>query len=533
VSRRKSIWREAFKDVHFLWRKSIFFMVLAVVVFGGLRFFNVNLFKSNTGNNLSSFEVSASLEDNISTNSTGNGGVFKLDIYLASDGTMTVNGKAVEEKVSAQADYDELRYLIMDGSQTDSPNAGFYDRAQIYVHLPNEIEASALPEANRRLIGAHGADTSTVPSRFLDQKTILLTATDIQPTAILTLYLALPQGYLDLGTGGEVNRWMENISGIAWLIISGVMLIITIVILLVLYLKTTGERTDRAVGYMYDRPPNDLPPIVVGVLYNGRIRAKDLMALVVDLARRGFIGIEGKDGELMLYKRQVHDEVLWHTLRTFEQVLLSELFADNKPTLSTADEIKERTGRDLFSQRITKVYAEIYNEVTRHGFFDQNPARVHLKYKIYGMGAFAFSLIGFGYSIFASPDPKFTLFIWAAMVAVSFLGIFFATKISTRTKLGKRHLEDWIGFRNYLILGKKIDYESAIEGKFEQYLPYAIALDSEEEWAWRFSEVDFHLPSWYGASSTILDVQGFTNSFYPLVSKMTEQLSFLKEPVLD
>jgi len=55
----------------------------------------------------------------------------------------------------------------------------------------------------------------------------------------------------------------------------------------------------------------------------------------------------------------------------------------------------------------------------------------------------------------------------------------------------------------------------------------------EFEWAKRFAQTDFRLPLWYGAAQNIVDMEGFMNSFYPLLGKFTQKLAYLKEPVIE
>lgn len=527
-----SPWQEIIKGTSLLWRKMIFFLIIGIGLFGAARFMGITLPNLRSGAPdaiTESTQVSASLSDNTSTGGYSND-AFNLDLRLDEKGNLFANDVAVKEKVTATAASDELRYIVLDGSSAESINAGFYSQATITLQLPEAIKQNDLPADQRRLIGTHGATTE--PSYFLDNKTIVFRATDVSPSAILTALVQFPQGYFDLGAASGLERRILGLSGTTWLSVSIVMLVMALIIFFAVYRKSTGSSAHQPPAYLYKQPPVMMSPALVGILMHGRIRPKEILATVVDLAKRGFLGLEDRNGELVIYKKQMRDKALWQSLLPFERFLIEEFFGQ-KSTLSTVDEFRERAGKELFSRRVTKIYDQLYKEAMKLGLFEENPARVHAKYKFYTLGLFLLSLAGFLYAIVLAPDPKFTLIFWAAMISISLLATFFAARISTRTTLGKQHLDGWLAFRNYLALGKPIDLDTALGDQFEVYLPYAIAMDAELEWAGRFAERDFHLPPWYGAAQEIYDVRGFASSFFPLLGRFSEQLAFMKEPVLD
>ncbi|HLB32353.1 MAG TPA: DUF2207 domain-containing protein [Patescibacteria group bacterium] len=533
MSRHHTAWQEIIKGTSLLWRKMIFFVFVGIALFGAGRFMGITLpqlRQSAPDTVAESTRVSASLQDNTSSTSTSSN-TYQLEMRVGKGGELYVNNKKMSEEVEATADFDELRYIVLDGStEQELTNAGFYDKAVITVELPAAINQTDLPENQRRLIGTHGATVK--PSYFLDRQTLVFEAVDVSPTAILTVLVQFPRGYLSLGAASNIERRVLSVSGIAWLIASIVLLLITLLVFFYIYEKSTGGKNIKSPSYLLEQPPVMMSPALVGILMHGRIRPKEILAMVVDLAARGLLGLEDRDGELVIYKKQSRDQALWQSLQPYERSLIDEFFGQ-KSTLSTVEQFRERAGKELFSRRVTQIYGQLYQEATRLGLFAQNPARVHAKYKAYSLGLFTLGLAGFLYAIFAAPDPKFTLIFWAAMLGIALMSAFFAARISTRTLLGRQHLEKWLAFRNYLALGKPISLNVALGSQFDKYLPYAIAMDAELEWANRFAERDFHLPPWYGAAQEIYDIQGFADSFFPLLGRFSEQMAFLKEPILD
>jgi len=519
----RGTWGELLRGSKFLWNKFFFFLVIGIVLVAvGTYTHPVKRLASL----FSGLTVSADIEKASNTSGIED---YATTINVAENGTVTVDGKASDTKVTPSGDVDELRYIVFDG-ETKRPSKIIYGTVTITVKLPKAINESQLPLSQRRLITAHGVG-ETLESRFVDSKTIVFEARDVVQTAIVTVLINFPKGYLNLGTTQEIQRTVWSIPGTVWFVLSIGLPLISLIVMLIIYFRTTGDSLENPPDNVINAPPDNLSPAAVGVLAHGRIRAKELLAIFIDLSNRGFLGIEDRDGELMVYKKNIRSDA-WSTLRPYEQALIEELFGARK-NLNTADEIKAKDSKDLFSRKITKIYRGLYDDITALGLFSKNPAAVHWRYRIWGIAIFILGGAGFLYGIIMTPDPKFTLFLWAAMIAIALLTIFFASRISTRTLKGQEELNKWLAFRNYLALGRPVHLDEARENEFERFLPYAIALDVELEWAERFSSVDFHMPAWYGAAGDILDVQGFANSFFPLLGHFTEQMSFLKEPVIE
>ncbi len=523
-AKRRSNWSEVFRGAKFLWNKFFFFTVVGVALFS-IGFY-VHPVQRLAGVFNSLQVVADEPQETVSLQDENS---YEIVIDVAEDGTLKVDGSEVSDQVEPSGNYDELRYVVYDG-ETKTPPKSYIGVLKITVRLPESIDETSIPENQRRLITAHGV-AETLPSEFLNNKTIYFEAQGVVQTANVAVLINFPKGYLSLGTTSEIQRSVSNIPGAIWLALSIGLPMLSLIIMFAIYGRTTGESLNNPPKYILNSPPDNLSPAAVGVLAHGRIRPKELLAIIIDLSNKGFLGVEDRDGKLMVYKKNVHSDQ-WLKLRGFELTLVEELFGKKK-TLNTAEEIKERESKELFSEKVTNIYEELYSDIGSMGLFDKNPAATHWRYRITGIFMFVLGVLGFVYGMVTAPEPKFTLFFWAGMVAVSLLTIFFASRISTRTPKGREELIKWLAFRNYLAMGKPVTLEDAQENEFEKYLPYAIALDVELEWAQRFSSVDFHLPAWYGAAGNILDVQGFANSFFPLLGRFTEQLSYLKEPVVD
>ena len=104
--------------------------------------------------------------------------------------------------------------------------------------------------------------------------------------------------------------------------------------------------------------------------------------------------------------------------------------------------------------------------------------------------------------------------------------VVFAIIMKRPTPVGRRLLDEMSGFREYLEVAEKDEMNlrnppHRTPQLFEQYLPFALAMGVEQQWAERFTEVfaglqgpnqtSYH-PSWYNGSWNSLDLSSNTAS---------------------
>jgi uncharacterized membrane protein len=92
------------------------------------------------------------------------------------------------------------------------------------------------------------------------------------------------------------------------------------------------------------------------------------------------------------------------------------------------------------------------------------------------------------------------------------------------TPVGRRLLDEMSGFREYLEVAEKDEMNlrnppDRTPQLFEQYLPFALAMGVEQQWAERFEEIFANLagtnkasyhPSWYNGSWNTLNLSSTT-----------------------
>ncbi|MFA5337550.1 MAG: DUF2207 domain-containing protein [Candidatus Omnitrophota bacterium] len=103
-----------------------------------------------------------------------------------------------------------------------------------------------------------------------------------------------------------------------------------------------------------------------------------------------------------------------------------------------------------------------------------------------------------------------SFFVFVAIVAVIFINILFYNLLKAPTFQGRKIMDKIEGFKMYLSVAEKnrlnvLNPPEVTPKLFEKYLPYALALDVEQQWAQKFSEVlakadeygQSYSPSWY------------------------------------
>ena len=122
---------------------------------------------------------------------------------------------------------------------------------------------------------------------------------------------------------------------------------------------------------------------------------------------------------------------------------------------------------------------------------------------------------------------NFSLLVVASLLSAVLLNIGFYEWLKAPTLAGRKLLDKLEGFRDYLEMAEKDEMNlrnppDKIPALFEVYLPYAVALNVEQQWADKFSSVFAQLekdgkgytPVWYhGHNFTPASFGNFTDSF--------------------
>jgi uncharacterized membrane protein YgcG len=268
--------------------------------------------------------------------------------------------------------------------------------------------------------------------------------------------------------------------------------ILTFLLMIVVWSKRGRDDPAATYAKYVTAPPSDLKPAIVGALIDERVEVREVVATIIDLARRGFLEInEETEGTWIFKKTKTKLRRLGNIgeLQGYEKRLANGLFRNNEELVDT-DDLKEK-----FYTYVDPICSDIYEEVTARGFFTSDPKSARLRWKVLGWVVLV-GLGGLGVLLTFVGIPG-AAWLSAGGIVSGIVVLVFARAMPQRTSIGAQEQRKWEAFRNYLRdLTRYQDLDSARE-TFEAYLPYAIAFGVEKDWVRRFEELRLPAPIWY------------------------------------
>lgn len=311
-----------------------------------------------------------------------------------------------------------------------------------------------------------------------------------------------------------------------WLgVVLALPLITFLIILIMVYIKRREENI-KVPPIVINHRPRQLSAPLVGVLFRQKIGPREIAAAIIDLALKGYLIVNERGDGYSFGERKA----LAH-LRPYQKAVADEILKGGlRESLSS---LKEQPKQELFSKSVSEIYEDIYSEIVQLGYFVESPKSVTLKYKIFGILLFFLSVIGFFSSPLIFPNNLYLVFAFLGVVIASMVIINLSDTMPKRTKKGRSALEDWLGFRKYLIeYPEHVGFEQIQQDIFIKYLPYAVVLGVERQWADHFVNAPIQIPDWYNSFRTIKTLSQFTQGLYPMVDEICKVMVALKEPIL-
>jgi hypothetical protein len=239
-------------------------------------------------------------------------------------------------------------------------------------------------------------------------------------------------------------------------------------------------------------PPAGLTPAEAGALLDGRADARDVSATLIDLAARGFLRIEQQpSGRHVLHRERVPPS-RWEDLEPHEHAVLRALFesdAVNRVVLSALE--------SSFHLHLERIRRRILDRLLDRRYYRSRPSAVRSAWL--ACGALAGILLSCGSSLRLGGLAAAPLAFLAGGVATAALLCGVGLVMPARTRAGTRALAAVLGFKAFLCRVER-DRLARMERTpklFERYLPYAIALGVEHDWAKAFRGISQAPPRWY------------------------------------
>ena len=272
--------------------------------------------------------------------------------------------------------------------------------------------------------------------------------------------------------------------------------------------KHGRDPESRTVVVQYE-PPGNLTAAEAGTLVDHTVQMRDVTAMLVQLAVRGFIHIEQsekrhlfglvKSTEYVFHRKRPESE--WKALKRHEQQFLESLFEHEKESESAVyhGSVAMSDLANEFYRELSGIRAAIYDDLIAAGCYDRHPVKARVKWTAAGVVLLALS--AFGAVMLAnvwvaglSPLPVGLAGATAGLILVGFGQI-----MPARTISGARSMEHALGFREFLSSVEEDRYKRMITSPelFERYLPFAMAFRVESRWAKAFEDLYTQPPDWY------------------------------------
>lgn len=444
-------------------------------------------------------------------------------------------------------DYDELYWNVTGNGWTFA-----MDAVRAVVQLP--------PGATIRQFSAYtgpfGAQGQDFRVSYDGAGNIVFTTTrGLAPREGLTIAVAWPKGIVPEPSAAEgaVSFLRDNASllsaGLGFLALLGYY-----------FMAWNRVGRDPAKGTIIPQfePPKGFSPGASRFLWRMGFDAKTLAAAVMDMAVKGYLRISESGGVFSLEKKQEGSE-----LSPEEKTLGNKLFSRNKTLeISQNHQSLIASAQAALKNSLETTLANIYFKTNRGYlwpglgitglmlaalvFTAEDSAEAGASVLFYvitcGMITFfsyfwnsqkwvlkifflVFGSFWFYSSVIIVPATAFSSVLVSVFLAgVLFLHMVFLYLLKAPTLQGRQVLDQVEGFKMYLSVAEKERLEmlhppEKTPALFEKYLPYAFALDVENEWSEQFTEVlaqaatakETYSPSWYtGSSWSPGNLAGFT-----------------------
>lgn len=472
-------------------------------------------------------------------------------------------------------EYDEL-YWNVTGTMWEFP----IDRVTAVVALPEKIPRSRI--SLKAYTGPKGSRDEEYTSSIEQKKISFTTTKPFDAYEGLTISVSWPKGYVYEPDKREkltslISDNMEIGIGLGGFIL--LLLYYTVVWFL------AGIDPKRGTVIPLFNPPENLSPASVRYIQKMGYDIKAFAAALINMAVKGFISIKEDDNEYVIVRENTDDTVLSRE----EKKIAKKLFGSkDKLTLSSSNNSTIRDGIRSIKNILKMSFEKIYF-ITNKGYFipgfvlslliilmgiyyagrsgfnnfisiwltfwtiavvflisrviqawrDYLSGRKHIKVSKVSLFAAIFLTL---FSLPFIAAEFFVIFFFANISSLWFIAIMIALIVTdylfyrllkAPTRAGRRILDSIEGFKMFLSVAEKdrLKFMAPIDKTpevFEKYLPYALALDVEQEWAEQFSEIlqnaeitSSYSPSWYHGSLS----SGLADFSTSLSSSLTNAIS--------
>lgn len=318
------------------------------------------------------------------------------------------------------------------------------ERARAVITLPEVTEENQLSatcyigQANQQ---TENCQVSSVKSDSVGFDSL----SSIKPGQGMIVSFIWPKGILSAPTFLKQSWWIMRDNPI---------LLLPLIALLLLYVNWSVLGRDKwwKANKTSNLPPTNLLPVEIGTIYDNRVDTDDLLLIVADAARRGFLVIRKEDGFWIINK--VKD---WKNLDSLERKFLEIMF-NGQEWWRSDDPACQRAWRDA----IHIGTREIYESLTTKGYFTVSPHATRVTYLILAIvfwvgGAIFIPWYGGGFSALA-------IFITGVII------FWFGYYMPNKSPLGMSALRDVVSYRQYF----KTEHKEISQAEWVNHILYVL-----------------------------------------------------------
>jgi uncharacterized membrane protein len=407
----------------------------------------------------------------------------------------------LERVINSFSDHDEFYWNV---TGNDWPVS--IDNAKISIDWPND---SVITD-NICYVGSYGSANQNCSANVNKNEVTFLSNQTLTPGEGFTVVSGIKPGVIKPYSTWQIVSWFLSDN---WIYLVPVLILIY---LLVNYLKNGRDPKGKSTIAPEFAPPDNLRPAVLGTVYDEKVDAKDISAVIVDLAVRGYLkikelsskgvfGIESKDYEFSSTGKDQND------LDDYEKEIMDGIFRKG-------NSVKLSDLREDFYEHVKDIKDDLYAKVVSRGYFSKNPSSVRNSY--IGIGS---ALIFLGIFLFAAINV-FGLQYMVALILSGVIIIIFSSFMPKRTDKGVETTRQIKGFYMYMHTAERYrQHFNEHEKIFEKFLPYAMVFGIVKEWANAFKDLAIERPDWYEGTGTFYPIL-FANNMINMQNSMNSTL---------
>ena len=363
------------------------------------------------------------------------------------------------------------------------------DHVSADVTFPQKASGQLKAQA---FTGAYGSTSREVTSSVDGATASFETTNPLPIRGGMTIDVYIPSGIIEEPSAFTHLLWFLGSNPIVFLPF------VTLAVMWTLwYYKGRDPDAGRSVAPMYEPPPG-MTPAESGTLIDDRVDPRDITCTLVDLAVRGYLKIEEvSDTTLLIFHRKdyifhlLKDQTQWGDLAPFESLMLVNVFPGR------TKETRLSSLKNQFYTALPLIRKDIMSALRNKGMYLLDPESANA----YNLGGALLCVLPFGLlqylgikNVLSAAVPLVVSFIVSAII-----WWLFARQMKAHTMKGAQTLVHLLGFQEFMTRVDADRLKRMPPDTFEKFLPFAMALGVEHNWAQAFAGIVQNPPTWYAS----------------------------------